>query len=469
MKRLVLLIALVVSFAFAAPACISLPPTGQLVVYIDTDAPVPPGAGRTVSVSDPAPLFDTLRVEVFAPGESTPCSGCVREFPVDADKFAKTGVSVGVPAKVGVSGYRLRATLFLQEWVVPCFNVPEALRQAMPACATDLTARDVHPATALSRTVSLPAVADDHIDEVSVVLETESVGVAQGSPSEPVAATAGKPSSSQVGTWPGAKRRGCATEPRKGEVCVPAGAFWSGNARVAPLVKAAFSPHLVVVSPFFLKSTEVTISECRAVPACDAFAASIFNRPKVVYCQYTKTPTTQEKIPLNCIEPRGGDAFCEAWGGQLATSAQLEYAGRGLVGTEFVWGNDDPTCEDAIWGRSNDISSFAKGPCFNGIQGPVVPGAGKRDRLVLETGTIVDLGGNLQEWTRDVMGPACECNVPEGVLHDPICNDPSGASRGIVGGAWAYGALSMAPGPGGCGPDGFIGTVIGFRCSRAGE
>ncbi|CAN5639910.1 hypothetical protein BH09MYX1_BH09MYX1_30010 [soil metagenome] len=456
----------------AAPACVSreLPPTGQLVVYVDTDAPVPPGLGRVASRSEPAPLFDSLRVEVFAPGENVPCAGCLREFPVDADRFGRQAVSIGVPAKVGVAGYRLRATLFFSDWILSCTNFPPAIRNATPACAGgDPAAREIHPLSTLSRTVALPAVALDTIDEVSLFLATETVGVPAGSLAAPLPVDVGKPASSQVGTWEGAKRRECATAARPGEACVPAGAFWSGNARGIAQSQYTVTPHIVVLSPYFLKTTEVTVGECRADPTCDAYAADIFNRPAVVYCDYTKNPGAREKNALNCITPTGGEGFCAAWGGTLPTQAQIEYAGRGLIGTQYPWGYDEATCADAVWGRNDAYVGFTKGPCYDGKLRPSEPGMGLRDRLALDTGTIVDLGGNLQETTRDQMGAGCACEQPSGVLRDPVCHGPSNANYGLLGGAWGYGAESLAVNPGGCVPPSFIGTVIGFRCARPGE
>ncbi len=451
-------------------ACGGPAPLGQLVVYVDTDAPVPPGLGRIASRSEPAPLFDSLRVEVFAPGETQPCAGCVREFPVDADKFTRHAVSFGVPARVGVAGYRLRATLFLGDWILPCKNFPPAVRAATPACAgADPNVREVHPMTTLSRTVALPAVSADRIDEVSVYLATDSVGVPAGSLAAPLAVDPGKPASSLVGTWEGAKRRGCTSAARPGEACVPAGAFWSGNSRALADSPYTVTPHLVVLSPFFMKTTEVTVGECRAVDVCDSYAADIFNRPPVVYCVYTATPGAREKNALNCITPTGGEAFCEAWGGTLPTQAQVEYAGRGLIGTRYPWGYDEATCADAVWGRNNDRVGFTNGPCFDGKLRPSEPGTGLRDRLVLDTGTIVDLGGNLQEMTSDQYGPGCVCDQPAGVLHDPICHEKVVAYYGLLGGAWGYGPEALALSPGGCVDPGFIGTVIGFRCSRPGE
>lgn len=442
-----------------------LPPTGQLVLYFDTDAPVPPGGGKSLAPTDPRPLFDTLRVEVFAPGASEPCAGCVREFSVDADKFvSEQGVSVGIPAKPGVSGYRARASLFLHSWVVPCAMISEVERAGIAACASDPQARVPHPATVLSRTVRLPAVATDVVSEVSVFLDTESVGVPNGTLEAPASTTPGKPKSSQVGKWAGAKRAACKTAPRADEACVPSGAFWQGNPKVYEWGHAIISPHLVVLSAFFMKKAEVTVAECRGVPGCNSEAAQ--SAPVLgAWCDYRVSPGATEKLPINCVRDVGRSAYCKAWGGDVASLAELEYAGRGTVGSTYVWGEDDPTCDDAMWGRADENTGVAKGPCYRLPGGPYVGGSGKRDRLVLDTGTIVDLGGNLQEWTRDSLPNDCKCAWPPGVLHDPTCQDPSG-NKGAIGGSWTYGAGSLALTVGGCGASDFIASMNGFRCAR---
>lgn len=464
MKRLAfLLLALGCSIAPDA-----LPPTGQIVLYFDTDAPVPPGDGKSLTRDDPAPLFDTLRVEVFEPGQSEPCGACTREFPIDAHKFATRSVSIGIPTKPGVSGYRVRASIFPQEWVFPCALIPDADKRGNAACASDPAARIPHPATVIARTIGLPPVGKEGVNELTMMLDTESVGVPQGSLDAPTEPTPGRPGVSQVGTWPGATRNGCASAPRDDEACVPSGAFWRGNARPAEWLHIPISPRLVVLAPFFMKKAEVTVRECRGVSGCASYASSNANVLGKYWCDYTPTPTSNDELPVNCLIVAPMKAYCESSGRELPSAAQLEYAGRGLVGSMYVWGNDDPTCEDAMWGRGSETDALTKGPCYALPRGPYRAGSGKRDRLVLPTGTIVDLAGNLQEWAQDATPPDCNCPWPAGVLRDPVCNDPGGTHYAATGGSWTYGSSALALGLPGCGQANFIASMNGFRCSRPG-
>ncbi len=459
MKRIALL---PLVFVFACST--ELPPIGQLVLYVDTDAPVPPAAGQSLARSDPAPLFDTIRIEVFEPGATAPCDGCTREFAIDAGKFAAHDVSFGIPSKPGVSGYVARVTLFLEEWVYPCALIPAAEKALTDAC-NDPSASTPHPATVLQQTVALPAVVDGIVTDVSVLLATDSVGQPQGSLDAPIDATPGKPDTSAVGTWPDAERHDCSTTARPGEVCVPSGAYWQGNARPSLWESRIFTPHLVVLSPFFLKTTEVTVEECRSVAICDSYSTKSIIVGGV--CDYTHNPGTNDKRAANCILTPAKQAYCAAWGGELPSLAQLEYAARGTVGSIYVWGNDDPQCEDAMFLRSSEQDFVVAGSCYDANDhGPFPPGKGKRDRLELPTGTIVDLGGNLAECSRDGYGADCDPPWPPGVLYDPVAT-VGVQNNGLMGGDWQDGPLGLALAGHGCIPPNYVSTEYGFRCSRA--
>jgi formylglycine-generating enzyme required for sulfatase activity len=461
MKRL---LAITLLFGCGEPDL--LPPAGQVRVHFDTDAPVPPGSGKVLGPDDPAPLFDTLEIAVYEPGQSQPCADCVREVPIDSEQLASGGISMGIAPDPGTSGYRVRARLFPRAWIVPCNLIPEGETRDIPACDADPLARVPHPATVISRTVRLPGAATEGIDEITVLLETDTVGAPQGSPDAPGEALVGTPAASRVGTWPGAARAGCSAPPRADEACVPSGAFWQGNARPTEWLQRVASPRLVVLSPFFMKTAEVTVGECRAVEAC---AARALSNAKVLpgWCNYKGSPGPNDAEPLNCLVQAGMESYCAAWGGELPSAAQLEYAGRGTVGSIFVWGDDPPTCADAMWGRSDENTSITWGPCYDESQGPYPAGSGQRDRLVLPTGTIVDLAGNLEERARDAVLDDCTCPWPDGVLRDPVCRQGAASYAG-VGGCWSYGAISLAPGLQLCAGANFVASMHGFRCTRPG-
>lgn len=454
-----------------ACAASTLPPKGQLLVYVDTNGPVPLGNGRALTRDDPAPLFDTLRVEAFLPGETTPCAGCTREFSVDAARFTAKAISVGVPLKPGVSGYRLRVTLFLEALVVPCSLVPPDVRSQTEECIADPQAQVAHRATLIQTTTRLPVIASEGVQDVSVFLDVENVGQPVGTLDAPVdGTTAGAPKASQVGTWSGAQRVGCTSPQRPGEVCVPSGAFWMGNVRWAKQANTPISPRLVVLSPFYMKATEVTVGECLGVSDCAASVTATSSTLGASQCYLVASPNMPKRNEraVNCTLADARAAYCKAWGGDVASAAQIEYASRGTVSTVFVWGDDTPVCKDAMWGR--EFRYGGDGPCVNPSKrdaGPYVPGLGLRDRLELATGAIVDLAGNLQEMAADETPANCQCDWPERMLRDPVCKAPNPGGNTALGGAWSYGVGSLAPVEGGCYPTNYVSAVAGFRCTRA--
>ena len=77
-------------------------------------------------------------------------------------------------------------------------------------------------------------------------------------------------------TWPSAVRVPCAGSAAAGEVCVPGGAYWMGNAKLTGegTGDAADRLRLVVVPPFFLDATEVTVGRVRAAGATPDYTFS---------------------------------------------------------------------------------------------------------------------------------------------------------------------------------------------------
>ena len=169
---------------------------------------------------------------------------------------------------------------------------------------------------------------------------------------------------------------------------------------------------------------------------------------------------------------------------KLPSEAQYEHAAGGLQAQIYVWGEDTPTCAAAIYGTTSttghpltsNIVDFCpvKG---KGIGGPFLPGTGRLDRLDVPGGTVVDLAGNLAEWTRDLWNRSSEaCWSRAGIYTDPACTTPSpsdGRWNSTRGAAWlgeaiylqaavrAYAAGSPQDVTPSAGPD------VGFRCARS--
>jgi formylglycine-generating enzyme len=414
MKRLSLL------FVWALAGCgdRALPPEGQVLLHVETDAPL--------DGSPLAPLFDRLRIEIFPEGASEPCAGCSREIAVDTALFAEGRASLGIaPAP----GERVVVRLRLYR------HAGAASGEPRPRSTLDAFAR-------------LPAVGEEGIVDATVVLMTERVGQPQGSLELPVEAQVGAPGASLVGSWPGAASHDCAGSPGEGEVCVPGGAFWMGD----PLLELSAVPdiggqaeRLVVISPFYLDATEVTVAAFRA----SGLARSLFpggpsDNPheantNIPGCLYTSEPSDSDPLPVNCLTWELAAEYCAALGKRLPTEAELELALSGRGVGRFVWGDSEPECGDAIYARNGECAAFG-----DGIE---PPGQGQRDRLVLPGGAAVDLAGNLHEWAADRWNRDEEACWQPLLLDDPLCDTPSavdGPGRSIRGGAWNSYALGTA-------------------------
>ena len=321
-----------------------LGPRGQVLLYLDTDAPVPPGPGAVPDPSRGPALFDTVLVEVFEPGDDQPCAGCSRMFAIHEPLLRQRRASLGLPQKAGVAGYRVRVRLFSSSATLTGAVAEYALDGSPPQSVIEVTAE-------------LPVVAEEGIVERSLLLPVDAVGLPVGSLDSPVQTTAGAVGESLVGTWPGAARVPCAGQPAAGQVCIPGGAYWMGNpfASGAGVGVAATNRRLVVLSPFFMDATEVTVGRFRttagSTPGFGYYSGDDKGDTATDYCTYTAQPQGNEDKPMACLSLTAAQAHCEARGGQLPSGAQFEYVAGGLEGRLFIWGSDLPSCQDAVLWR----------------------------------------------------------------------------------------------------------------------
>jgi sulfatase modifying factor 1 len=427
-----------------------LPPLGQILLYVSTDAPLPPDPGDSLRPSDPMPLFDRLRIDVFGPGETAPCQGCTREFGVTRGSVDAGQASIGiVPAAPGQSGYRARVRLFRGA----------VLKGGNPA-----------PDSTLDTTVALPPVGQEGITEVTVFLHTDDVGHSIGG-NMPITPDGGRPKSGVVGKWAGAQRTSCTGSPSANTVCIPGGAFWMGNPLVFGLPTSVGPPNgatqrLVALSPFYLDATEVTVAAFRSATLPDK-PVPHSQRPD---CTYTDIADGMlDALPLNCTIWSSARAYCLAIGADLPTEAQLEYAASGLRGDLYVWGNDEPACGDAVFGRIPNEG------CPTAVL-PSPPGSGARDKLTLPGSAVdvVDVAGNLQEWAVDawnVDGPPC---WDTGVFHDPLCAQPTtdpmtSTDHPIKGGGYPMEAAAMRAAVRDDASQYEYRPILGFRCAKPGQ
>lgn len=484
--RLTSLLAAALALAGCSDAPALRRPTGQIVFYVTSDAPLPPGPGKLLDPSSPPALFDRLRLDVFAPGAEEPCSECSRDFEltrasIESDVESEKA-SIGIVPPPGVEGYVVRARLF--RFLALSEGEP-------PAIST------------IDSYVKLPAVEPEGITRVTLELRVDDLGSTRGSLAEPLAAAEqlGEPNAELVGTWAPARRVPCAGEAGPGEACVPGGAFWMGHpyARQYETVADVSTSHLVVLSPFFVDLHEVTVADFRAFGAAepsgvvdplsgpdDQYAAGVSPVDDNFFCTYSREPLkgdlSREELPLNCVSWQVAGQYCEAQGKRLPSEAELEYLGGALRSALFVWGQEPlgcsgsgvcQDCDDSVWGRANGTPGAAlTSPCGarDEFGAPLPPGSGKLDRLMLNGREVVDLMGNVSEWTRDFWNRNSEqCWSDRALLENPECQQPSAIDHGEEGHFHTVKGQGFArtifPAATRSASDG-LGYGLGFRCVR---
>jgi formylglycine-generating enzyme required for sulfatase activity len=439
----------------ALAACRSAPPAkGQIVLYIDTDAPLPAAAGMPPAAI-PA-LFDRIRIDVYPPGATDPCDGCTQVVAVDADQIASGRLSLGIMPPEGGAGYAVRARMYRAISVQGGEPTPDA--------TVDVTA-------------ALPVVTRGSVREISLLLHVDDLAAPVGSLDHPIPPTPGKVTRGHAGTWPGAQPTPCVGDPRPDEVCVPGGAYWMGN----PLLVAGFGPdsaatlqRIVVVSPFFLSAHEITVGTFRDSGDKDvtAWSGSHAGQDDKDWCSFTPAPSSNDAMPVNCITWASARQFCQSSGADLPTEAQFEYVGGGMASLLYIWGAEDPKCGDAVYGRGGFGVLFGTDDeCRSSTDfgGPEtrVRDRSDRDQLQLAGGTLVDLAGNLAEWARDRWeGQDGPC-WGTGVFTDPVCDpDVNSSTRPVRGGKWSAPAFPMRAAWRASADPTLASPDNGFRCAR---
>src|SRR6187551_387676 len=185
----------------------ALPPEGQILLFIDTDAPLPPAPGSSPDGTQPPALFDHLRLDVFRSDEragEAPLGP--HEYAVHQGLFATGPVSLGIATPPGEAGFAVRVRLY---------RGADA-RASLPA-----------PSSCIDQTVMLPAVGVSGIERLLVTLRVDDT--AQPGIVEQPARAPDRALPASVGSWPSAARVPCSAPPAADEACVPGGAFWMGD------------------------------------------------------------------------------------------------------------------------------------------------------------------------------------------------------------------------------------------------
>jgi formylglycine-generating enzyme required for sulfatase activity len=243
-----------------------------------------------------------------------------------------------------------------------------------------------------------------------------------------------------------------------------------GDLNAGTTYGTVLAERLVVVSPFFLGATEVTVGAYRA--------SGLLTRNRVLLhetqatCTFTGAPAGNEGLPINCITRPGAIAYCAKGGGRLPTEAEWEYVAGARRSALTVWGDDPARCEDAVFARDPAASpADATGACIKLGSGPASSGSGALDRLALAGGTLLDVAGNVTEWLGDAWADEGTPCWQGALLSDPLCATGSPGATvdyAVRGGSYGQpGTQLRAALRARVSSDGDpFSALIGFRCAR---
>lgn len=454
----------------AAAACSSdPPPRPQLVVVIDTDAPVLGQLGEDSELS-PAVAVDTVRIDLIGGDRDV-----LEHRDVTAADPRDWPISFGVESRSGTSRVvrlRLRA-----------FRASLASRGVLD----DVTTIEPPENALVDRIVDVEQ-PERGVRTVRVVLATACFGApasfqadartcvdAQRRDARPSEGVLEGAAPSLVGTAVEARERPCVASPRKGARCIPGGPTILGDPRIDGVVSGpSTSPRRpVLVSPFHLDATEFTVGRYRKLvqrKAVDVLPLARDTSDAMdAFCTWLGADDpANDDYPLNCISYEAAVRACEVEGGRLPTEAQWEHAARGRGrGYLYPWGDVSPECCSASAARV----SLPGVPvdCGPG-KGPEPAGSHAGTRCVVSDVSmdgVMDLAGSLSEVIADGgLSYADACWTGPGLRMDAVCTDSRLAvGKTGRGGDWSGGRFLLASGLRRLVPMPAI--TSGFRCAYA--
>jgi formylglycine-generating enzyme required for sulfatase activity len=264
------------------------------------------------------------------------------------------------------------------------------------------------------------------------------------------------------------------------EVCIDGGTYTFG----APPDEAP--ERIVTVAPFLIDKYEVTVGRWRDAMRHGLRAPLGGPQPNdaplpttltfqseygVLFCSYTSQPMGRETLPVSCTPWDDARALCLHEGGDLPNEVQWEWvaaaAGRPDK-TLYPWGggSQDPTCDRAVFGRGL-LGMGVPSECLSMGIGPLPVDHADQTSGDRSAGfNVVNLGASLSEWLADAYEPLSSICWMAQPLAATTCLDPKNVNRTQRGGDWIREGFRAVYGERQAVPHDAFATVLGFRCVR---
>jgi eukaryotic-like serine/threonine-protein kinase len=290
---------------------------------------------------------------------------------------------------------------------------------------------------------------------VGVVL-ADGAGAAPGGPAPTAASGSGTGTPSHDDTEPDEPHGGSSDNPyddnnptrpsiakqsvlaRDGMLRLPGGRFTMGSssARAPANERPA---HAMVVPPFWIDRTEVTVGAYRA-----CVDAGSCQRPARTSATCTFDAGDPE-LPVSCVHWRDADAYCHFAGKRLPAETEWEYAARGPYATPFPWGTLASCANAVTLVVDQSANTCQPHPAHVGTH----PGGAS-------VWGVLDMTGNVEEWTADwyveSLGPG---PAPR-----------SGSAHVLRGGGWLSTPTMSRTTSRDWGSALEAGPNVGFRCAK---
>lgn len=210
--------------------------------------------------------------------------------------------------------------------------------------------------------------------------------------------------------------------------------------------------HTLQVSSLLLAAHETTVAQYRACVEVEACTEPVGRHADDA--RYNWGADGRDRHPVNGVAWSQAEAFCRWVGGRLPTEAEWEFAARGTAGNRYPWGDSPPDCRRAH-------ADEGEGPgCRNGTTTEV-----GRLRDGESPRRVVDLAGNVWEWTADWYDPSYYSRAPRADPPGPPSSPAGtrvvrgGGFRGFAGHLRSANRHAMAPDK--------VDVDVGFRCAKA--